>query len=178
MDKEERKNINTLLLKIAQGDFDAVGEIYDRIGTNLFYVAYKYTRNPETAKDVLHSVFSDIYETARKFKYSFNGYGYLCKIIKNQALSLCRRPYDEDIEFFEEYLKDSVDIEEDIEKKEEYSIILKAICSLDEKDKNLIKMAYYENMTVRQIAEKLDIPKSNVGRAIKDAREKVKRFIT
>lgn len=51
-----------LLARVAAGEIDALGELYDRHIRTLFQIAFRITRNQVEAENVIHDVFVLLHE--------------------------------------------------------------------------------------------------------------------
>lgn len=73
---------------------------------------------------------------------------------------------------------DTNDFVEELLMKELKKELPKAIATLTEKEKQLILLRYFSKneLTIRDIAERLNIPKSSVHRFIDEAEEKLRKF--
>lgn len=84
---EDKSEVNHYILLIAEGDTNALRELYRLIGGRLLSVAQGIMRNRQNAEDVLHDSFIKIVRCANQFNRGTNGYAWLCKIVKNTALN-------------------------------------------------------------------------------------------
>jgi RNA polymerase sigma-70 factor, ECF subfamily len=57
----------TLLGRIAQGDADALGALYDQAGARIYGLLLRMLNNPEQAASVTQEVFVDVWRQARRY---------------------------------------------------------------------------------------------------------------
>lgn len=173
---EDKSEVNHYILLIAEGDTNALRELYRLIGGRLLSVAQGIMRNRQNAEDVLHDSFIKIVRCANQFNRGTNGYAWLCKIVKNTALNKLksenlRRAENIDDMFF---LSNGRDFYED----HGMSLDIKnAMLKLDSKERLVIWLKYYNGMTVREIAADTGIKKTTVQDLIKRAEIKLKKLL-
>jgi len=172
----ERDKLNFNIMLVAKGDEAALEEIYMTVSGRLFSVAFGLLRNRQLAEDVLHDSFIKIVRYAGYYRANSNGYAWLCKIVRNTALNKIksekiRRAEDIDSIFD---LSDNKDLfNDDIVAKE----IRDALKSLESKEKTVIWLKYYNEMTVREIAGEMKMAKSTAQDLIKAAEGKLRKLL-
>jgi RNA polymerase sigma factor (sigma-70 family) len=172
----ERRELGELIVAIARGDEGALAAVYQRAGGRLLSVAMGLTRDIHSAQDVLHDSFIKVARSAHQFKRGTNGYAWLCKIVKNTAINKIkseniRRGLDID-SFFN--LSDGQDM---AEKSDTAATVETALKALLPKERTVIWLRYYNDMTVREIAAELSMPKSTVHETLKAAEAKLKKAL-
>lgn len=170
----ERDIISELIIAVSRGDESALASVYQRVGGRLLSIAIGLTRDRSSAQDVLHDSFIKIAKYAYQFKRGTNGYAWLCKIVRNTAINKIksenlRRGFDID-GFFN--LADGGDM---AEKSDTAVLVENALKALSSRERTVIWLKYYNDMTVREIAAELSIPKSTAHEAIKAAEEKLRK---
>ena len=173
----ERIKLGELITYIAHGDENALVAVYETAGGRLLSVAMGLTRNLQTAEDVLHDSFIKIAKNAYQFQRGSNGYAWLCKIVRNTALNKIKS----------ENLRCGIDIDSFYnltdgqnmaEKSDNVISVETAMKKLQPKERTVIWLKYYNDMTVREIASELSIPKSTVQEIIKNAESKLKKELS
>lgn len=162
---------------ISQGDEDGVRLLYDAMAKTMFFVARNIVGDAATAEDVVQSSFVLIVKNISRYKKGTNGYGWICKIVRNTALNaLCsakRHPTENIGEFAGAFSEDNVE-----EKSVTHLLVEKLMNSLSPPVvKQMIYMKYFLDMTVREIACEIGKSKSYVAREIKKAEEKMKKIL-
>lgn len=171
----EKEEISRLIFLIANGDESALVRLYNMAGGRLLSVAMGITRNLQTAEDVLSESFIKVVRHAEQFKGG-SGYAWLCTIVKNTALNILKSDINkqgEDIDGFFD-LTDGKDFTEHSANAME---VEKALKKLDKQERLCIWLKYFNDYTVRQIAEEIKISKSTVHDIIKKAELKLKEYI-
>ena len=84
MDEEKNEILCRLIIELANGNADALGEIYQMIGKNLFLIANRSFNNKADVEDAVQSFCFNLYKKSKKFKYSKNAYAWLICVFKNE----------------------------------------------------------------------------------------------
>lgn len=129
----------------------------------LWHVSSLYVKNPEDIKECVNDSFSEFYFHRKRFnpkKSSLSAY--LTSIARNKAVSLYRA------EQRKNRWRDDTPIEElegessQIEKAELRADMEQAMKALKPNELQIIQMKYYDGMSVREIADSLDLPYETV----------------
>lgn len=134
-------------------------------------------KNIEDAEDLEQDFWADIYRIADKFFFFENGFGYICKVMNNMAVNRYKKLRGTnkiEISYVDYTQIDSInpDCFNDIDEK---VIIREAIRKLEEKERIILQLTYFEDMTIMQIARELKMSKSVVGRIKIAAINKLKK---
>lgn len=168
MDNKTKKLIDKCLMGIKKRDIKSLEKLYDLVSPNIRYIALKYLKHEEDADDLVQDFWSDIFRTADKYYYFCNGFSYLCRIMTRKAINRYKKLNNDRLKVhFVDYsniencncniVTDANNIELKIE-------VEKSFRELNDKERIIIQQTYFEGKTVRQIANKLNISKSEVSR--------------
>lgn len=145
----------------------------------MFWVCLRYTKDKETAEDILQDGFIKVYQAIGKFKGTGSLEGWIRRIIVNTAIEFHRKHANMyPIENLDTVVNQDSghDLISDISKKE----ILALIQALPPGFRTVFNLYAIEGFTHREIAEKLDISegtsKSQLARARQKLQEKVHRL--
>ena len=176
MTDETRRQINTYIAQIAQGDTFALEALSRLVSARMLSIALSIVKNRMTAEDVVQDSFLRIVRSAYLFKPHTNGYAWICKITQNVALNALRsarlRQTVNIDDFF--HLSDDDDI---AEQSTTQLALRQAMQVLTDFEKRVIYQKYFMDFTVRDSAKSLGKSKSAVQRAIASAEEKIKIFL-
>lgn len=176
MDNFERAQLNMYLANLAEGDAWALDRIYLLVSRQMYALARSIVKNTSDAEDIVQDTFVKIVEKIGSFSRGSNGYAWIMKITRNNALDFLRkrgRRAEENIDDFFNLSESGYD-----ENKRDSAIMLEmAIKKLEDNEKRLIYYTYYLDMTVREIAKELHISKSAVSRGLQKAEENLKKFL-
>lgn len=170
--------VNKLLKQIQNGEEKALTKFYDEFSPLFIYVAKKYLFDPNYVEDIISELFVDLVERkARSFNEKFNGLNWIFTIIRNKAYkynakySTERTTNWDDIKNLKEFIVCSTD--ENTDKLD----LIRALEMLSDYENELLYYMYWECLTIREIAQKLNIPKSNVHYDLKKALIKIKKIL-
>lgn len=181
MDEQTKKIINKCLMKIKNGNKKYVDVLYYLIAHKLKFIALKYLRNEEEAKDVEQSFWADIYKNAKNFKYADNGYSYLCRIMKCMSVNRYNQIQTErhhTVEDIETSLIGTFDENTFIDNLDNRIAVQKALDNLEPKERAVMYLIVYDDKTIEQVAKDLKMSKSKVGRIKLVAEEKLKKELS
>lgn len=156
-------NDGELLQKIKQDDHAAFGELYHRHWENLYNNAFKRLRREDVCKDIVQDIFTDVW--VRKATVEIENLpAYLNTAVRLQVLKYFSKNKiaAHFIEPFESIVDASVKADCNINEKE-FNLLLKAwMDTLPKKRLNIYKMHTEENLSTREIAERLSLSQKTV----------------
>lgn len=172
MSKYNSFNESHLLFLLKEGDQDAFSEVYNRYFHVLYLHAYNRLREKEQAKDIVQELFSFIWlkYDVIEFKQSLSGYLYAS--IRNRILNYVAH---NKLKFkYELSQNTSVNVayeETDFRVRERQlaAIIEKEIQALPEKMRLVFELSRKENLSHKEIGEKLGVSEQTVRAHIKHA---------
>lgn len=169
------EKLNRLIIAVANGFSDCLDGILEIAGGRMFAVAVSIVGR-DYAEDVVHDSFIKIARFAKRYSREMNPYGWIMKIVRNTALDFIKsekaHPQVSTEEFFS---LSSCDYSP--EKRENAIALEQALSKLDESERRIIFYTYYLDMTVREIADELNLSKSAVQRLKDKAEEKLKSLL-
>lgn len=173
---DEKKELNKLIIMVRGGDKRALSEIYRIAGGRMLSIAMGLMRNKQLAEDILHDSFIKVARFCSQYKENTNAYAWLCTIVRNTALNKIKsenltRTSDID-EFFNLAADNLTEADSD-----RVIDIENAMKMLKPRERTAIWLKYYNDMTVREIAKELDMPRSSVGDIILSAEKKLKDIL-
>lgn len=178
-----------LMLKVAEFDTEAVEEIYDRYSPLMFTSIVKIVADQKLAEEILIDVFLLVTKKIEKFNFKTNNvYVWLLTIARNKAVDVLRRSRDpESVEEYTDEYEDQyilprlangmnpMNLDEVLNDKER---IVSAIDSMTDAQKYVLELAYYEGLSEKEIAKKLNIPfqtvRSKIQIALSNLKDKLK----
>lgn len=160
------------LVKRAQGGegkaFDVLAERYR---TRVTHLVYRYVGDTDTAMDLVQDIFFKIFRNLINFKGESKFSSWMFRIAVNDCIDYKRRlkvRKEQSLETFQEYGFDVADphkendIEGNFETARDRERVRKALADLPAKQKAVVVMKVYEDMTFDEIAEVLDQPVSTI----------------
>ncbi len=169
-----------LMQRVVAYDSKALEALYNRYSPILYTLIKKIVTDEAAAEEILSDIFVIIWRKANKFDFSSgNVYTWIITLTRNKAVDHLRRqhnnaeanPYNEDFEnkFILPRLSpaiDQLDIKTALHIKENVET---ALNQLTDAQQYVIYLAYYEGLTQKEIAERLNIPLPTVKSKIKIA---------
>ena len=160
-----------LLVALVGGDFKAFGELYEKYHRPLYFFALKLSKNTHEAEELVQSVFVTVWETRRNVVPAKSFSAYLFRIARNRFYDMLRRRITENC--YADFIMQQndmiiTDLEKQMEDKELNAIINKLLEELPKRRHDIFMMSREENMTYKQIAEKLQISENTVDSQIRN----------
>ena len=159
------------LAALAVGSFKAFSVLYEKHHRALYFFALKLSKNPHEAEELVQSVFVTIWETRQTIDPDKSFSAYLFSIARNRFYDMLRKRITESC--YADYMQlQNNDIENDLEKQLEINeineIINKLLQKLPERRQKIFRMRYDENLSYKQISEKLQITENTVDTQIRN----------
>ena len=142
--------------------------LIDRYQKNLFAAAYNVCANAQDAEDVVQDTFLQYYSTNKQFNDEEHIKAWLLRVAINKAKDVTRR-------FRWKNAVSLEDLNEDIPFEDpEVETFFDEVMKLPEKYRVAIHLFYYEEMSVREIAQCLGITEQNVKTRLSRARDQLR----
>ncbi len=168
-----------LVLKLQDGDLEALGELYDRHRSMVYRTALAITGEPETAADLVQDVFLRLHRFAHRIDSDRPIQPWLYRITANLAYTWMKRR-SRWLRFLREMgdwvtreRKPSVQRMAEID--EEIRWVQQAVSSLPPPQRIVVVLYYVNDLSLSEIAETLDIPVGTVKSRLHYGRETLKK---
>ncbi|ARU60364.1 hypothetical protein CBW65_04260 [Tumebacillus avium] len=174
-----------LVRKVAEGDQDALGMLYDRYERAVFSLAYRVVQDAQTAEEVVQDVFTRVWKKHALYvpaqaKFST----WLLQVTRNCALDVLkarRRRQSETVQ--EDTLLHTIPDEEAHTEtralqKLEGEEIRQALRELNDEQRDVIHLMYYDGWTQGEISARQDIPLGTVKSRVRLALNKLRQSLT
>lgn len=176
INEDEREECGFLIVRLAKGDETALNLIYNKFGSRLFSVAVGIMRQKENAEDALQKAFMRIVDYAKTFKAGTNGYAWMCTVVRNTSLNMLKKERIYQCAEIDTCVQLCAGVS--VSRDAENSILVeKAFKLLTYPEKTAIWLKYYNDMTIRDIAFEMNLPKSTVSDIIARAELKMRTII-
>ncbi|NOY36453.1 MAG: RNA polymerase sigma-70 factor [Chlorobi bacterium] len=145
--------------------------------------ARKYVFDEDTAREVVHGVFVNLWERRAEIDASKPMKSYLFTSVHHRCLNEIRnrRKTDTQTDVEGNYFDDGGEFEDHLETIELEERIAKAIAALAPQSRRVFKLNRFEGLTYREISTKLNISQKTVetlmSRTLKTLREKLKDYL-
>lgn len=157
---------NVLIRRIAQGDEQALSQLYDRYAATVMGVALKIVRQREIAEEITQEAFWRVWQRASTFDNSRGNFApWLFGIARNLSIDELRRraarpqaAYEDPERPLLEAIADEANVEEVVWLGEQRSVVRSAMQALSAEQREALELAYFSGLTQREIADKLGNP--------------------
>ena len=168
-----------LLDGIAKGDRAAFTEFYQRHNRSLFAFLIKMVRDRELAEEVLSETMLDVWRQAGRFEGKSSVTTWLFSIGHHKAVSRLRRmrevALDEEVAANIEDSGPTPDMQ--ASDKDMSRLLARLIECLSLDHREILQLAYYQEFSVQEIAEVLDLPENTVKTRMFYARQRLKALL-
>lgn len=157
-------------------------KLYNEAYKSVYWTALSILKNKEDAEDVVQETFITAFEHYDSLEDKSKAVAWIKKIAANKSLNIVtrRRTINVDDEFLEEtedigedFLPDSI-----IESEQKRKIIMDIIHNgLSEDTAMTIILFYFDEMSIKEIAEALHIPQGTVLSRLNYAKKKIKKEV-
>ena len=162
------------------GNDKAFEELVNRYQSKVFGTAYKVTKNRFSAEDASQDAFVTAWIKLNSLKDRTKFGSWVCAIAKNHAVSLVRhyRNMSSDVCF---ELLENVDLGEaqaeltSFYEQENRESLHESVEHLSEKLRETVKLHYFEEMSVEQIAKKQNVPQGTVKWRLAEGRKRLRK---
>ena len=179
---------NELRLLMADSVQKCHRAVFDKYCNYVYAIAFKILKSCGSREDVeecVSDVFMKIYKLLDKnIDFADNFKAYIATVTRNTAIDSFRRislrnsrtAYLDDNTIGE--LRDSSDLTEKSENKEQSRIILGKIKELGDPDSTIIIQQYYYNRTAKEISKSVSMSAAAVQKCSSRARQKLRSLLT
>jgi len=166
-----------LIALIKEGDADAFKEVYKRYNQLLYIFAYRKLKQREESKDVVQDVFAWLWNQRASIPAQAALGGYLYKSVLNNIYDIFRHQniVQQWIEQGHHYI-DVADERTDylIREKDIQALIQKEIDAMPPRMREIYELKRHRYLTVKEIAEELDLSEHTVATQLKRAQKHLK----
>lgn len=166
-------NQDTILInRLRSGDESALTELYNRFWQALFVSAYNVLKDKELCEDIIQDIFMNIWHNREKLEINISLKGYMYACARYQVFNQFKKNKDKiHVELFQEIDKRfQHSTPETLLMHEELVQQINAIIeTLPEKCQQVYKLSREEQLTHKEIAERLNISTKTVENHITKA---------
>ena len=179
--EDAQVELHEIITDCQSGDRRAQETIYRRYHGKMYAICLRYTKNEDQAKDILQESFIKVFGKIKKFQFDGSFEGWVRRIVVNTAIDHFRKSKSdlvlmEDetmVESFAEPYDDADENEDEFEFSAAQVII--AMQKLSPAYRTIFNLYVFENLTHKEIAERLKInegtSKSNYSKAKKNLKK-------
>lgn len=177
------KQLIALLDRVAIADEPALRELYELASSKLYGVAVRVVTNREWAEDVLQEAFLNIWRIAGDYKASLSPpMAWMALVVRSRGLDFLRRRASEradKMQELDEVISDTVAGDSpnpmDVAQASQQARALHHCMSqLDNKQREVVSLAYMRDMSHGELAEQLKLPLGTVKTWIRRGLEQLR----
>ncbi len=159
------KTLSTLMQRLAQGDQEALAEVYDRFAGLVHAIALRIVRNPTEAEEVVQAVFIQVWRQADRYDARRGTLeAWLYTLARTRALDCLRRRVSR-----REESRAAAPPMTIVPQTVERLAVTEALAAIPASQRQALQLAYYEGLTQAEIAERLGEPLGTVKTRIRAA---------
>lgn len=186
----DKQRIAELVGKIQGGDNSAFEELYNLTSKRAFFVALEFVKNDQDAEDILQESYIKALSRINELDKPESFSSWFNQIVANKSKDFLKKKKPtlfeaDEHEVFEAIPDEDTGFspEENLDQTELQKTVMEVLDELSEEKRACVLMMYFEELSVGEIAETLEIPegtvKTRLFSARKDLKEKfAKRGIT
>ncbi len=179
-----------LVREVKKGNDEAFNELVLKYMKKAYYVAYRYMKKEEDAKDMVQEAFLKVFINIDKFDEKYNFSSWFFRILINCCINTLKKQNKRKF-LFDSFGKDK---ESDLDKleigketstktpeeclihKESSKIIMDGINTLPEKQKDVLILYDIEGFSQNEVSQILNIPVGSVMSRLFYGRKKLKKY--
>ena len=174
---KQKKIHKRTIIKLQAGQEKAFDKIYEAYKDRFYFMAYNFLKNEDDAKDAVQDIFIKILQDIKDLKHpeAFHIWSYrLAYHICLQTASQKRTLQDDYNSSIEEYEDEQMNISHQLIHKEVSEYILDIIQTMTTSLRSVCLLRFYEQLSMKEIAEILDISENAVKLRIRRAKNYIK----
>lgn len=179
----DKQRIAELVGKIQSGDDSAFDELYKLTSDRAYFVALEFTKNSQDAEDILQESYIKALSKIKELDKPESFSSWLNQIVANKSKDFLKKKKpmlfnsDEEETDATELLPDedtNFSPEGNLDQTELQKAVMEVLDELSEEKRACVLMMYFEELSVGEIAETLEIPEGTVKTRLFSARKDLK----
>ena len=168
------------IIKCQNGDRQAFGYLVKKYMQRAYYIALGFIGSHESANDLSQEAFLRAYRAIKRFDPDKRFFTWYYQILRNLCFNFNRdkarhaRPFSEIEENQIARIPDAIDTEKVVERNETRKLVWEALNELKPKDREIIVLKDFQDLSYKEIAEMLSVPIGTVMSRLYYARAALK----
>lgn len=171
-----------LLNRAKDGDQDAIAELYNRTYNSVYFTVKSLVKDEDAVLDIVQDAYVKGFRSLEQLKEAGKFQAWMKTIAHNKAVDYLRKSKpimfsqmstdsEEAIEFEDDRPENLPDVV--VDQKETTRLIQEILNSLSDEQRLVVGMFYYEQLSVREIAQTLGISENTVKSRLSYGRKKI-----
>ena len=159
---------------------DDIEELIRQYGNDVLRTAYMYVKEIHTAEDIFQDVFIKVNRNLSTFKGDSSIKTWIIRITINTCKDYLKSAWNRKVVPMMEYQEDAIVSDEDyddVEKQDTNELIKKTVLGMPAKYRDVILCVYYQEMSVIETAQTLNIAEGTAKSRLSRARGKLKSLL-
>ncbi|NLO09308.1 MAG: sigma-70 family RNA polymerase sigma factor [Clostridiales bacterium] len=174
------------MLKDIQNDYSDNSPAYEietlirEYGNDVLRTAYMYVKDIHTAEDIFQEVFIKVNQKLSTFEGNSSIKTWIIRITINACKDYLKSAYKRRVVPMMEYQEDAIVSEsdyEEVEKQDTNHLIKETVLSLPAKYRDVVLCVYFQEMTIAEAAQTLNIAEGTAKSRLSRARQKLKDML-
>lgn len=177
----DKQRIAELVSKVQKGDNSAFDELYRLTSERAYFVALQFTKNNQDAEDILQESYIKALSKIKELDKPESFSSWLNQIVANKSKDFLKKKKPmlfeaEENEVFEAIPDEDTEFspEENLDQTELQKTVMEVLDELSEEKRACVLMMYFEELSVGEIAQTLEIPEGTVKTRLFSARKDLK----
>jgi RNA polymerase sigma-70 factor (ECF subfamily) len=169
-----------LVLRLQDGDLEALGRLFDRHRQMVYRTALAITGDPEIAADLLQDVFLRLHRFAHRIDPQRPLKPWLYRVTVNISYTYLRRrrwlpvPIDD---LLQQVGTSKASPERQVERREAREVVFSALTRLPPTQRVVVVLYYLNNLSLKDIAEILKCPVGTIKSRLFYSRENLRKIL-
>lgn len=172
---EDRHELQQLLIHIADGEREALAELYQRTRSAVYGLALSYLKNAHDAQDLTQDVYVQVWDCAEQYRLTGSPMGWLLAVCRNLCLMRLRREERHAALSEEEW--DAIPAQKCGLDADERALLQGALAVLGEEERRIVLLHAVTGLKHREIAALLELPLPTVLSKYHRALKKMRSFL-
>ena len=163
MTTQSAPDLTSLLRHVAQGHRDSLAELYRQVERPVYAFALSRLADPDAAGDLLHEVMLAVWQKAGSFGGRSRALTWILGITHHKIVDRLRRAGRWQAEPPDEALGDDSPSPHDLATLDQRrEAVREAVASLPDHHRQVVHLAFFEDLSYPEVARILDIPEGTV----------------
>lgn len=169
-----------IIKRLQKGDKLAFDQLYDKYKNEALRTSFLITKNRADSEDVVQQTFVKCYQTIKQLKDPKKFKSWFFRILTRTAweISSYNRKVQPTCEFFDDSNMSEESALDTVIRSEQSRLIYSAVQNLEEKQRIVIILYYYNQMSVKEIAQVLLVREGTVKSRLFSARKTLQKQLT